>query len=293
MLEITYKIVGIMAPSIMLASIGVFWKKFGPEYPTSFVTTLVLNVAMPALIFHTLITADVSLKSLQQVGVASVAMHAVFLLVAVTLLKIARKDIRLSIAHVVGNSGNLGLPLCLLAFGPEGLAYAIAFFAVQCVFLFTVGEAIYAGSANLKRMLQVPVVWAVLVAVLFRYLEIPVNSIVLDFSQLLGQVVIPIMLITLGVSVAGMQVANLPSNILWTFIRTTSALIISLAIAELFSLEGVARGVLILETIVPVAVFNYLLAHRHNRDSTEVSGLILVSHIAALFYLPLVLAYIL
>ncbi len=50
---------------------------------------------------------------------------------------------------------------------------------------------------------------------------------------------------------------------------------------------------LIIETVVPVAVFNYLLAVKHGRDASEVSGLILVTHIGAIFYLPIVLSVLL
>jgi predicted permease len=101
------------------------------------------------------------------------------------------------------------------------------------------------------------------------------------------------MLITLGISLAGMQIAQLPGTLLWSLIRTVMAFSIGFGLAQLLGLQGVARGVLIIETVVPVAVFNYLLTVRHGRDSSEVSGMILVTHIAAVFYLPLVLGVLL
>ena len=101
------------------------------------------------------------------------------------------------------------------------------------------------------------------------------------------------MLITLGVSLANMRASQLPATVLWAGIRTILALTIGVFVASIFDLTGVARGVLIIETVVPVAVFNYLLAVKHNRDASEISGMILVTHLAALIYLPLVLAYVL
>ncbi len=265
----------------------------GTEYPTAFVTTLTLNIGLPALVFHTMVTADISLASIQSLGLATVAVHVVFLSLVIVLFKLVGKALPISIAHVVGNTGNLGLPLCFLAFGDEGLAYAMTFFAVQCLLFFTIGESVYAGAVNVARMLRIPVVYALLLAVVVRVANVPLHNIVLNTTEILGQLVVPIMLITLGVSIAGMKATHLLPTIGWSVVRTVMAFGVGVGVADLFGLTGVARGVLILETVVPVAVFNYLLAHRYNRNSDEVSGMILVTHIGALLYLPLVLAYVL
>lgn len=293
MLDLSLQILSIMTPSICLAMIGVIWKLKGPEYPVGFVTTLVLNVAMPTLVFHTLVTADISVDSLKLIGLAAVVSQFTILLLAAILLKLVKKDVRLAIAYVVGNTGNLGLPICLFAFGSEGLAYAITFFSIQSLILFSFGDAIYAGSSDLKRVLKVPIIYAILLALAVKISDLAIPVVVLNTTGLLGQLVVPVMLITLGVSIAGMRVANLPSNLKWSVVRTLLAFVVALCVAELFALEGVARGVLIIQTTVPVAVFNFLLATKHGRDSTEVSGMILVTHVAALFYLPLLLAYVL
>lgn len=293
MLETAVRIIGIVTPSFLLAAVGLLWARFGPEYQTRFVTTLVLNLAMPALVFHTLVTSDIPRLLVQQIGLATVAVHVILMLLFVLLLRFTNKDPALSVAHTIGNTGNLGLPLCLYAFGQQGLAYAIVFFSIQCVFLFTVGDAVYAGSVSLKRLLRVPIVHAVIAAMLVRGFQVPIPAVLLESTRLLGQPVVPIMLITLGVSIAGMKIQNLRRDVGWSLLRTLVAALVGFLVAELFALEGVARGVLIIETVVPVAVFNYLLAVRHNRDSAEVSGLILVTHLLALLYIPAILVLVL
>ncbi|MFT5112000.1 MAG: putative permease [Parasphingorhabdus sp.] len=293
MLDLSLQILGIMLPSILLASIGVFWQRSGREFPRDFVTTLVLNISLPALIFFTLVTATVDSETLWTIGYAAVCVHILFLIVVFILMKVSGKDLRLAVAFTVGNTGNLGLPLCLLAFGETGLIYAITFFAIQSVFLFTIGEAIYAGRLDIWRILKSPTIYSIVAALTVRGLEIPVHQILLDTTQLVGQIVVPLMLITLGVAIAGMRATNLNSNLVWSLIRTLIAIAIGFGVAEWFELEGVVRGVLIIETIVPVAVFNYLLAYRHKMDSSEISGLILVTHLGALIYLPIVLAFVL
>ncbi len=278
---------------MLLAIIGLFWVKKGPPFPIDFVSTLVLNVCMPALLFHTLATSIVPISSLWEMALATLVVHAIFTTVAIVVLKSADKDWRTCIAYVVGNTGNLGLPVCLFAFGEEGLAYAMMFFSVQCILLFSIGDSIYAGSASISRVLRSPIIHAIWLGILVRVLEWEPPQMLMQSSELLGQVVIPLMLITLGVSLAGMRASMLHITVFWSFVRTGMAVAIGFGVAQLMGLEGVARGVLIVETVVPVAVFNYLLAEKHGRDSSEVSGLILVTHIGAIFYLPLILGVLL
>jgi len=280
-------------PAVFMACIGVAWARRGSEYPVSFVTTLVLNIGLPAILFHTLATSTVALASLGRIAVATVVVHTALASIAVILLKVARKDWRLAVAHVVGNTGNLGLPLCLLAFGSEGLAYAMAFFAVQCLLLFSLGDALYAGRFSPEALFRSPILAAVFAGVAVRLFDIPLPAVLLDTTELLSGLVIPIMLITLGVSLSTLRVEQLRSCLVWSMIRTGAAILVAVAVAELFQLQGVARGVLIIQASVPVAVFNFLLAQKHGRDSGEVSGLILLTHLASLLYLPVILHWVL
>ena len=293
LLALVPEILTILAPGMVLALVGLAWFHKGPEFPLGFVTTLVMNVSLPALLFYTLATAEVAISDLGTMALATLFVHAVFTPLAVAALKLAGKDWRLCIAHVVGNTGNLGLPVCFFAYGEEGLAYAMTFFSVQCVLLFSVGESIYAGSLDLRRMLRSPILHAIWLGVLARLLDLGIPEFALETLKLVGQIVIPLMLITLGISLAGMRSSQLPSNLLWALIRTLLATSIGFGVAGAFGLEGAARGVLVIETAVPVAVFNFLLAMRHGRDGTEVSGLILVTHLASIVYLPILLGILL
>lgn len=293
MLQLIVEILSILAPAALLASIGVIWSRAGIEFPIAFVSTLVVNVGLPALLFHTLATSTVDLATMGAIALATLCVHVAFTLIALALLKQAKKDWRLCVAHVCGNTGNLGLPVCYFAYGDAGLAYAMTFFSVQCLLLFSIGEAVLSANASIKPALRSPILHAVWLGTLVRYMGWSLPDFFMDTTALLGQLVIPLMLITLGVSLASMSIKSLPATIRWSVVRTGVALLVGFSIANVFGLEGVARGVLIIETAVPVAVFNFLLAIRHNRDSVEVSGLILVTHLAAIIYLPILLGFLL
>lgn len=293
MLQLIAEILTILAPAAILATIGLIWAKKGPEYPVKFITTLTLNIGMPALLFSTLAGSKIALDAVWAMALATLLVHLIFTSIAIVLLRRAQKDWRLCIAMVVGNTGNLGLPVCFFAYGEVGLAYAMVFFSLQCLLLFGLGDMVLAGSFSLKPVVRSPILHAIWLGMLVQYLGVDLPKFVVDTTALLGQIVVPIMLITLGVSLAGMSVKNLPETLKWSLIRTGLALVVGFVVVELTGLEGVARGILLIETIVPVAVFNFLMAIRHGRDSAEVSGLILVTHLGAIIYLPVLLGFLL
>ncbi len=293
MIALAFEVLSILTPSAFLALIGVFWFRKGIEFPIKFVTTLVINVGMPAFLFYTLTASKTDIFSLGKLALATLIVHLVIVPVAIVMLKLAGKDWRLCVPMSVGNTGNLGLPVCFFAFGEEGLAYAMVYFSVQCLLLFSLGDAVFAGKANIGKTLRSPILISILLGVLYRLTGLPVPEVVADTTQLLGQFVIPLMLITLGVSLAGMQAKQFSSALLWSVIRIGLTMVVSFTLANLLGLTGIERGVLILETIAPVAVFNFLLLARHDRDTEEVSSWILVTHLAAIFYLPIVLGLLL
>lgn len=293
MIALAFEVLSILTPSAFLALIGVFWYRKGIEFPIKFVTTLVINVGMPAFLFYTLTASKTDILSLGKLAFATLMVHVVIVPLAIALLKLAAKDWRLCVPMAVGNTGNLGLPVCFFAFGEEGLAYAMVYFSVQCLLLFSLGDAVFAGKANIGKTLRSPILISIVLGVLYRLTGLPVPEVIADTTQLLGQFVIPLMLITLGVSLAGMQAKQFSSALLWSLIRIGLTMAVSFSLANLLGLTGIERGVLILETIAPVAVFNFLLLARHNRDTEEVSSWILVTHLAAIFYLPIVLGLLL
>ena len=108
---------------------------------------------------------------------------------------------------------------------------------------------------------------------------------------LLGGILIPLMVIALGHALGTFGVARPGIATILSAMRLSLGLASGLLLAELFSLEGVQRGVVIIETAMPVAVFNYLLASRYNRHPEIVAGSIVVSTVISLLTLPLLLSF--
>ena len=115
---------------------------------------------------------------------------------------------------------------------------------------------------------------------------------IVNTTRILGGLTVPLMLITLGVSLAGLGVSSLPRAVLLSVMRIGVGFLVGWGTAEVFGFEGAARGVLILQCAMPVAVFNFLFAERYNNQPEEVAGLVVISTIMSFATLPFLLAFV-
>jgi len=277
----------VIAPVFICAGLGYAWARTGRPYDVEMVTTLVTLIGSPCLIFSTLTGAQVDGAVLLQVGGVALASIAAFAVIGVIVLSLFKWPLRAFLPSLMfPNAGNMGIPLAFLAFGEVGLAFAIAVFTVYCVLQFTLGVSIASGTASVKTLARVPLIYAVALAVVLMAFDIPVPTWIDNTSRLLGGLTIPMMLITLGFSLAKLQVRSLQRSVAISMLRLVMGFAVGVGLAELFALEGAARGVIILDCTMPVAVFNYLFAQRYNNAPEEVAGIVVISAVVSFVTLP-------
>jgi hypothetical protein len=114
-----------------------------------------------------------------------------------------------------------------------------------------------------------------------------------DTAEIFGQFAIPLMLIMLGFSLAKLKVTSLPRNLALSIARLAIGLGVGLTVSQFFGLEGVVRGVFVLECAMPAAVFNYMLAIRYKNSPEEVAGLVVTSTLFTFAILPVLVAFVL
>ena len=187
----------------------------------------------------------------------------------------------------------MGLPLCLFAFGPEGLALGICIFVISSLFSFTVGWSIYAGRLAADVFYNNPLIYAVAVALVFMVTGIEPPVWLANTTSLVGGLAIPLMIISLGVAIANMRAHGAMTIIGISVVKLMAGFSVGYGIAELLGLEGAARGVLIIEAAMPVAVHNYMFAQRFNRSAPDTASMILISTAISLATLPLLMLVVL
>lgn len=289
-----FQIFEITAPVFLLALAGWIWARLKRPFDLEFVTRLSLTFALPCLVFATLVQAEVDPALFRDVALASLMAYAVLALVLWIGIRLARLSVPVWLAPMVfGNTGNVGLPVALFAFGQEGLALSMVVFAVMAVLSFTLGVYVVAGVGRPGEAFRQPLVYASLLGALFSVAgwELPVWA--LSSLSLAGQIAIPLMLLTLGVSIARLRPADLGLPLALSVVKLFACAAAALAAAEIMGIEGVARGALVLQLIMPAAVTNYLLAARYDRDPDAVAGLVVVSTLVSLAAVPVALALLL
>jgi len=288
------EIFSILAPVFVCVGIGYGWSKSGRAFDTPMVTTIVTYFATPCLVFYALAKVELDTSYLWDMGIAALAANIAFTLIGAAALALFKLPQRAFLQALTWpNVGNVGLPLCLLAFGPEGLALAVAFFTVYVVLQMTVGVAFVSGSFSAKALLKMPIIPATILASVFLFSDLEVPVWLFNTTKLIGDLTIPLMLFTLGVSLASLQMGSLKRAVWLSVLRLGMGFGVGVGLVKIMGLSGPAAGVVILECAMPAAVFCYLFAQLYNQRPQEVAGLVIVSTFMGFAALPALLWYVL
>ena len=288
------ELASIVAPVFICAALGFLWARRGLPFDNAVITTLVYNVGGPCLILATFAKVELSAGALAEIAGASLAAYLGFAAVGFAVLRATRLRMTSYLPAVIFPlTGSMGLPVCLFAFGEEGLAFALVFFAFGAIGTFTVGATIAAGSVSLGRIARSPVFYAVILAVGLEIAHVDLPRWAFNTADLLGGIVIPSQLVALGLALSRLRVTSLGRSAALAMLRLGVGALVGWAVAEAFSLGPVASAVVILQSAMPVAVSSYLFAQMYNREPEEVAGMVLVSTLLSFVTLPLLLALLL
>lgn len=291
-MSIVLTVLEIVAPVFLLAAIGFAWVKLGFDYRIEFVTRLAMTLSVPSLIFVALMKTDIAPDALTTVSLAACAAYGLVTVLCFIMAKLGRLDLRTYLAPVIfGNTGNLGLPLALFAFGDEGLSYAVVIFAIMAIYSFTFGVWLVSGGGSLMKVVKEPLVGATVLGALFLVMDWQTPRFLTNTLELIGQMAIPMMLITLGVAVARLKPQNVTKAVGISVMKAAICIGAAWAAGLWFALDPVPFAVLVLQVSTPVAVTSYLLAVKYEADSDAVAGLVVVSTLLSVAYIPLTLAF--
>jgi predicted permease len=270
-------------PIVVVGGVGYLLGRFR-TVDTDAINTLLIYVLVPALIFHSLTTTTLAQSTLARITVAILLFHVLAIAVAEAAGRLfgASKTALAAVVLVTAfpNTGNYGVPVSNFAFGATGRATAVVYLSVQAVLIWTVGVYIASrGSAEsrldgLKRIFSVPLVYAVVAALLARGLGVvpPTGSTAMSTVQLVGDASIPVMLLLLGIQLARTDVGSTLSavgGVVALKMLIAPLLGIGVALVVGFTEPAVART-FVLESAMPSAVTTVILAAEFSEG--EVAG---------------------
>lgn len=283
-------ILGALAPVILTALLGYGWTRFGRSFDAPALTQLVTDIGTPCLVFSTFAGMAMPPAAFALTAAASVTILASFLLVGTVVLRLCGLSLRTYLPSMsFPNTGNLGLPLALYAFGPAGLGFAIVFLTFTSIANFTIGQAIAAGATSWRAILRMPIIYAVVLGVGSTAFHVALPQFLATTVALLGSITVPLMLLMLGVSLGRLRVAAFPRAFMLSLLRIGMGAGMGFLVTALFGLHGAARSAVVMQSSMPAAVFNYLFALRWNNDPEEVAGVVVVSTLVTIATAPALL----
>ena len=288
------QLAAVILPVILIAGIGYLWARFRRPFDNIQVTQLVSMIGSPCLVASALTSLHAQPGQLGRMALATALVFTGMFLIGAVVLRLMKLPYHSYLPAVVfSNSGNMGLPLALFAFGQSGLSLAVIYFAISSTLQFTAGVSLAAGTASLKHLLRVPVIYAVLGSIIVIATGRPVPLFISNTLEILGGLTIPLMLLALGVSLANLGVRSLPRNLFLSLLRMVGGFAMSLLVGWALGLSPMARGVLLIQASMPVAVFSYLFAQYYQRRPEDVAAMVIISTLLSFGTLPFLIYYVL
>ena len=286
----TERILGIILPVFSVIAVGYLWgRRAKPDM--SVVNRLSMNVLAPALIFSALSsrTFDVRADAMLMVGSVGIVLGSGLL--AWPVARLLRQDARTFVPPMMfNNCGNMGLPLAVLAFGEKGFGPMVALFTISNLLHFTLGAWIIDHHARFGRLLRNPMVWSTVAGFAFAIARPPLPEWVAVAFRLVGDGLIPMMLLSLGVRLTGIRWNDAWLGVVGGIVCPVTGLVAALALAPLLGLTDLQRGLLVLFGALPPAVLNFMVAEQYRQETGKVASIVLTGNVLAVVFIPIGLA---
>ncbi len=287
------EILSIVTPVFGLVLVGyLYGRRHGPDMSAA--NRVNLDVFIPALIFDVLSGKDFHVGHYLDLALGAAIVVLGSGILALAACRISGTAFRtLGPPTMFNNSGNMGLPLAVLAFGEQALAAAVVVFLVENLLHFTVGVRILDRQASLSSLLRLPMVAASLLGLAFSLLAIRLPSPVALGIEMLGQISIPLMLFALGVRLETADWSQWRIGLGGALLRPAAGLIAVLPALFLLSLDGDLWRQLILFAVLPPAVLNFMLAEQYRQEPETVAAIVIWGNLASLLIIPVALVFLL
>jgi predicted permease len=280
--------------------IGWLAKRFlGAKVDEKSLVLLSIYFLQPMLVFWGLTRDEIDMRVIEAPLLFFLAIMialSVSYLLAGLLFK-AQKDRSIAtVASIVGNTGNLGIPLGIALFGEASILYTSIINLVNLFIVNTIGVYFYArGEFSAKeafiKIFKLPAIWFGFLALLFNTLGLEVPSSLTLSLEMGAYTTMVLQLFIFGMYLYSVKIADIDRK-LFTFVTVMKFVLIPLLamqILDFFPLSDIVYNVILLELIVPLAVMNVNLAALYDCRVNQVTFLVFSSSFLFLGYLFFVL----
>jgi predicted permease len=287
------QLIAIVFPIFALVAVGFFYgRRHLPDMAAA--NKLNLEIFTPALIFSVLSAKDFQLAEYGELALAGALVVLGSGLIAWPIARLAGWRVKAFVPPMMfTNSGNMGLPLAVLAFGEEALAAAMVLFLVENTLHFTVGNAMLEGRVHPLVLLRMPMLQATLAGLVVALLGVTVWEPLAVAIDMLGQIAIPLMLFALGVRMTQVNLKDWRIGLAGAVVCPLTGIAIAVPAAPLLGIEGLQYAQLLVFGALPPAVLNFMLAEKFGESPAAVASIVLLGNLASVITIPAVLLFVL
>ena len=282
-----FDILDITVPVLLILGLGSALYILKIHFDSKTIGILIIKIATPCLTFTTLVKTDFTLAELSQSGLAALLVMALVAAFSFPFIRFQGDRLGPYMSCLLHpNSGNLPLPLCLLAFGEAGLALAFPYFVVISVSQNTFGYAMIAGKLKWKELLFHPIVISVTAALIVKIADVSIPEMILTTTSYLGYTAIPLPLLLLGYALPQISAGNLKKGIIYAFARLLFGSLAGLSAIYVLGLSGMIAGVVMIMACMPVALLNFIIAVERDVEPDTIGGMVIISSLTMITLIP-------
>ena len=293
-MELYIKLIDVILPVFFVIGIGYYLGRKDPNFNTDFITTLAGNVGTPAMIFYTITSTGVTLETFIEYFIYALVIIGGFAAIGLIVLALMKKDVVSELPPLIlPNTGNMGIPICLFAYGTEGLGIASAIASVIILLHFTLGVLLAKKSFSLKILIANMPIYGIIAAVIVLYYDWDVPGFVVNTTFLLTYATIFLVLMSLGIALTKLKVVSWLNASILSGVRIIIGPIIGFSFIQYLNLSGVAAGVLLIQSAMPSAILTYLVGSMYSerRVVDSIASVIVTSTIISFITIPFVVYF--
>ncbi len=294
-MEIYIKLFEVVFPVFFVIGIGYYLGKKNPKIDTKFITNFAANIGTPAMVIYAVTSTGINFEIFRDYFWYYLLAILCFSVVGVmNLYLIKTKDIIRELPPLIfPNTGNMGLPICMFAYGSQGLGVSASITSLIILMHFTVGVFLADRKFNLDVILKNPPFYAIIFSAIVLFYEIEMPVFVINTTEWLMYTTIFLILMSLGIALTRLKVFSFNNALISSFTRMFIGPFIGIGLIWIFDLKGFAAGVLLIQCSMPSAVLNYLVGSIYSPKKVvdSVASTIVVSTIMSFITIPIVVYF--
>ncbi|QOP40449.1 AEC family transporter [Sulfurimonas marina] len=190
------------------------------------------------------------------------------------------------VAALIGNTGNLGIPLNIAIFGEESIPYTTVVNLVNVFVVYTIGVYYYSrGSFDIKTSLlnivKLPILWAAVIAITLSVFHYKPSDEIMKMLMMGAYASMTMQLFLFGVYLYGTKINEINKTLIAWVLSFKFLLLplVTFVVLYFVELDPMIKGIIFIELLMPLAVANVNLASLYECEPKVVTALVLISSV--------------